>query len=45
MASTTPILRNRIQKEAFDAWTNAQLKNNHAESQFWKAVADGCKLR
>lgn len=45
MASVPSIARGSMQREAWSAWQEAQLRNNHAESQFWEAVANGCQLR
>ncbi|MFA5531412.1 MAG: hypothetical protein WDA11_12170 [Thiohalomonadaceae bacterium] len=39
------IARASMQTEAYNEWIESQLRNNFAESQFWKAVYDGCLFR
>jgi hypothetical protein len=45
MASVPKIAKASVVKEAEAQWFNAQLKNNFKESNFWKAVANGCTIR
>jgi predicted acetyltransferase len=45
MASVPKIAKASVVKEAEAQWFNAQLKHNFKESNFWKAVANGCTIR
>lgn len=45
MAGVPAIAKASMVKEAQNQWASAQLRNKHLESKFWRAVADGCRIR